>query len=202
MKTCRSCLAEKPIDHFPINRASPDGRYRLCKLCNAEKLRQRNADSDFKQLRKVYLDQNRERVNEQARQSHRRHREVNNARSLAYREANKERLISAAKEWREKNPDRVKVNRDRWWAENPGASTERHRRRKASLLKQTPPWFDPQQVREVYALAEEFRGAGFNVHVDHIVPLRGRSVRGLYVQGNLRVCLAEVNQRKNNAWPI
>lgn len=61
-----------------------------------------------------------------------------------------------------------------------------------------PGWYDPTKAREIYALAAEFREAGFKVDVDHIVPLRGQNVSGLHWHGNLRVCLTGHNRGKYN----
>ena len=41
---------------------------------------------------------------------------------------------------------------------------------------------------------------GKQYHVDHIMPLRGKSVSGFHVSGNLRVVLADTNLRKNDRY--
>ena len=41
---------------------------------------------------------------------------------------------------------------------------------------------------------------GKKYHVDHIVPLQGRTVSGFHVAGNLRVVLADTNLRKNDRY--
>lgn len=37
-------------------------------------------------------------------------------------------------------------------------------------------------------------------HVDHVIPLQGRTVSGLHVAGNLRVITASENVKKHNRY--
>lgn len=76
-------------------------------------------------------------------------------------------------------------------------------RRYARKLNATPSWANSFFIEEAYDLAKRrtkmFR---FVWHVDHIVPLRGKTVCGLHVENNLRVIPAIQNQKKNNrTWP-
>lgn len=199
-KCCALCGETKPAEAFPKNKASRDGLYRLCKACNAAKLKARNDSKEYKAKRAGYLSVNRETVNRQSMESYYRHHELSKARMLARRNANKEERIKAAKEWRKVNPERVKTNRDRWFDERPGYMNERGMRRYASKKSATPPWADIEKIREVYALAKEMRQSGLDVNVDHIVPLRGKGVSGLHVHWNLRIILAKHNRAKSNLW--
>jgi hypothetical protein len=65
-----------------------------------------------------------------------------------------------------------------------------------------PDWADRKAIREIYELAQEFREAGIDVHVDHVVPIIHKDVCGLHVPANLRVCLARVNVGKRNQFPF
>jgi hypothetical protein len=72
-------------------------------------------------------------------------------------------------------------------------------RRRAAILKATPPWVKSWQFIAVYrACVKRTKETGVEHHVDHIVPLRGKRVCGLHVPWNLRVITATENLHKSN----
>ena len=74
--------------------------------------------------------------------------------------------------------------------------------RQAAKLNATPSWLtkdDWGKIEAVYIAARQTSLlAGFNCHVDHIVPLRGKDVCGLHVPWNLRVVSQSYNSKKQN----
>ena len=56
----------------------------------------------------------------------------------------------------------------------------------------TPPWSDPGRIEEFVA------GCPPGFHVDHIIPLRGKSVCGLHLVENLQYLPAQENLSKSN----
>lgn len=69
-------------------------------------------------------------------------------------------------------------------------------------LKRTPTWLsneEKQRIECYYQLAAMYTKYGNEKwHVDHIVPLQGKTVSGLHVPWNLRVIPAVENIRKGN----
>lgn len=70
---------------------------------------------------------------------------------------------------------------------------------RADKEQRTPPWVDHQAINEVYKRAARLQAClGVPVHVDHILPMHGKTVSGLHVHLNLRPMFAKANLRKSN----
>jgi hypothetical protein len=63
---------------------------------------------------------------------------------------------------------------------------------RADRLHRTPPWADLEAIKEFYMNCPSGH------HVDHIIPLNGKTVSGLHVLENLQYLPAAENIRKKN----
>jgi len=74
--------------------------------------------------------------------------------------------------------------------------------RKQIIKQRTPTWLtkdDKWLIKEIYEFAAlRTKFFGFSWHVDHIIPLQGKTVSGLHVPNNLQVIPAMENIRKKN----
>ena len=88
-------------------------------------------------------------------------------------------------------PKLVTACRKRYRAANPNRryETATYRARK---LKATPKWADHNKIKEIY------KNCPKGYHVDHVLPLRGRSICGLHVETNLQYLTAADNLSKSN----
>lgn len=69
----------------------------------------------------------------------------------------------------------------------------------AARKQATPKWADLERIEEIY---EECRAlskrTGRKHQVDHIIPIRGKTVCGLHVPDNLQILTKNENRKKNN----
>ena len=151
---------------------------RCCIICTRNKLAQYRIDNREALLERKRKAQNEYRINHPdkiratAKASTRKHRIARNAEKAAWARKNKGRVLA--------------------WA----------RARQLDKAKRTPAWLtneDKWFIEEIYDLAaKRTQATGVSWHVDHKLPLRGKTVSGLHVPMNLQVILGVENSRKGN----
>lgn len=105
------------------------------------------------------------------------HKEQVNQKRRSMSEEIRERSREASKDWRKRNL---------------AYDAFRARTYRARKIQAVPNWADLDKIKEVYKNCPE----GF--HVDHVVPLKGKTVCGLHVVENLQYLPALENIRKRN----
>lgn len=97
------------------------------------------------------------------------------------------------------NKEKVLARGREYYHANSAYFKEYSKRRKQFIKTRTPSWADLNKIREMYILCEQISTkTGIPHHVDHIIPLRGKTVSGLHVHTNLRVIPAKDNMIKKN----
>lgn len=124
------------------------------------------------------------------------------AKVAEYRTANPEKLKASNAVWAKANPEKVKASITKYRKANPGKFLAQSNKRRAAKLQRTPNWLTPTDFKFMeayYKLAKVIENhIGEKVHIDHVVPLQGRTVSGLHVPSNLKVMFAEDNLSKSN----
>lgn len=176
-KRCKKCGEAKPTSEFHKN-----GKYGLrarCKTCEKERDLARYDAKNPKRLDERIAGRMIGQPNGPPRT----------------RERERERFTA----WKAANPDREKERQRRYLEKNRDKVRAKWNKRRADRLQATPPWADLVAIAAVYAEAARLaRETGVEHHVDHIIPLRGRSACGLHVHWNLRPIPAAENASKLN----
>lgn len=109
----------------------------------------------------------------------------------------------AAKRWQDANRDKVRAIKAAWKRRNPEWVRGWARKRAAQVRKATPAWLSEDQLCAIDAIYYDAANRpGGPWHVDHIIPLNGKTVCGLHVPWNLQVLLATENMSKGNQLDI
>ena len=118
-------------------------------------------------------------------------------------EREREGMLKAAKDYRANNRELVKAWSKRWRQENPAKKKQNRIRYKGNVKQATPQWADFTLMNLVYKEAKALtQSTGIQHDVDHIVPLKGRTVCGLHCEANLQVLTHTDNMAKlNTVWP-
>lgn len=165
---------------------------KTCSKCQKEKpLSEFDKRKDTKDGRKYYC---RDCGRALAAEQRQRRPDLESQRQRDYYKRNREAQIEKAARWARENRDRINERRR---ITGHGAS-ERARYRSAQR-QQTPQWANQEAIKRVYEMCARIsRETGVEHHVDHIVPLQGRKVRGLHVEYNLQIIPGADNRSKGN----
>lgn len=179
VKRCTKCREEKPLSAFGRHSKMKDGLRSDCKACI------RLYTAVAAEAKRAYKQQHAAQIK---------------AQNLAWRKANPDYWVIR----RALAPERFLTKKREWEKNNKGRLLAYVAERRAARVCRTPKCLAPSDlkaIRDCYSVAASFRELfDLDVHVDHVVPLRGVSVSGLHVPWNLRIVPAGTNKRKSNNW--
>lgn len=177
---------------------------RACKECLREKFRAWSKANPAKVVLQSqrYFERNKEKVKAWRSAHQKANREDANVRNRRYAATHREELRAAGLARRLANPEKEKARVTAWRLAHPERMAAATARRRAATLQQTPAWADHESIGMIYRAAEVIRVTGFDVHVDHVVPLQGKKVSGLHVHNNLKIIHSRANRSKSNHFSI
>ena len=174
MKQCTRCKTTKPLSEFYSSNTHRDGYMSHCKTCESARCKARNALN----------------------------KETRLAVAKKWRDNNKETYNASLASWRERNPGKYERSIKNWVARNRGKVNAKWMKRNAGKKQRTPNWLSENMLDAIkveYELAAWCSDVmGVKYHVDHVVPLQGKTVCGLHVPWNLQVIQGTENQAKSN----
>ncbi len=106
---------------------------------------------------------------------------------------------AAVTRWTKRNATQVKIAHSTYRKLNKGIVNARNNKRRADKQQATPSWANLSAITDIYKGSEYLtRLTGIQWHVDHEIPLKGKTVSGLHVDINLQYLPADDNIRKGN----
>jgi hypothetical protein len=146
--------------------------------------------------------------------------ECNKMHCVEWSKNNREKIRDKNRKWRAESPEKASESRRRWNEKNIERKREYNRKwskenfvkrrknsrqhnanRRAAKMQRTPLWANAEAIARVYNMARLAEAAtGWPHHVDHIIPLQGKNVSGLHVEGNLQIIFDDDNLSKGNSW--
>ncbi len=191
MKKCAICEQLKGLDQFYKRADSTDGYRNDCKECRKQNTH-KNYCNQIDEKRKWH------------RQNYLKKVELNPAFNVEYYAKHAERFKNHAKVSYQRHRAKRLEAAKAWAKNNPGLANANKKAYKASKQRACPIWVREDEdlmwmMSEAYDLASmRSEMFGFDWHVDHIVPLRGKEVSGLHVPWNLQVIPGVENRVKSN----
>lgn len=198
-KHCSKCGALKPLSDYFKCSARPDGLKALCKACCQSQYAKYRAENRERvaQWGKDWAARYPERKKELFQKWYVAHAQSQRVKSRETYHANKDRARQLNKRWLEENAESRKAYKRTYRQDNKQmlyADNAAYRARRNQAL---PAWADLDAIRIVYEKAAEW-----GMEVDHIVPLRGKTVCGLHVPANLQLLKRLENIKKQHLiWP-
>ena len=112
-----------------------------------------------------------------------------------------EKIVKRTQEWKKRHPERAAESSKKTRQKHAARVLANKAKYRAVKLQATPNWLNKGHWFEigcVYLYRDALKRVGLDYHVDHIVPLQGKTVSGLHVPENLQVIPAKQNRLKNN----
>lgn len=177
MKICNKCNIKKQMIDFHSGRGS-------CKECRKLQQNAYNLKPEIKNKR-----------NKQQKQWYLENKEKSKQYQKAYYKGNKSYHNKHMEEYHAKPEiiEKRKIYAKKYYEANIDKIKAKSAKRRAIQLKATLPGFE-EEIRHIY------KNCPKGYHVDHIIPLCGKDIRGLHVPWNLQYLPARENLRKSNKW--
>ena len=143
----------------------------------------------------------RKRDNEKKKEARKLNPDKHRAYNREYRHKNPEKMRRLRRRYRERNAEKLHAKEKIWRIKANRKGMESARRR-AELAHRIPSWSDLKAIDMIYKECQRIsKETGIKHNVDHIYPLKGKTVSGLHVPNNLRIIPAIDNLRKHNKHP-
>ena len=208
-KHCSKCKEIKDKSEFSRNKCKKDGMQNVCKVCESV-YRTKNREV-IREYQKEYRKKNRELIRIEGKKYYQKNLEAIKERKRKYYGKNREAIKTESKKYYEKKREAVQEAQKIYKQKNPEKINMYSAKRRAIKRNACPDWLTQEHhsaIAELYSEAQKLtEETGIPHHVDHIVPLKGKSydlgtkrmrhtISGLHVPWNLQVVSEEENLSK------
>ena len=186
-KICTKCGEEKAAttEFFYKQKRGKYGLTARCKSC-----------------RKIYSQQNKEKISKRGKQYREINKEKISERKKQYREANKDKIAEKTKQWQQANKEKISKRKKKYYGankekiaqqqqqyrkKNRHLTRQKKAKRRAAKLKQTPDYANLDLIKLIYENCPD------GYQVDHMIPLANG---GLHYESNLCYLPASINSSK------
>lgn len=114
----------------------------------------------------------------------------------AHYDNHKEEMLQRAREYYASNKQERKEYNKAYYYANTDLYVEHRIKRQLREKDAIANWANLEEINKIYSKCPE------GYHVDHIIPLQGKSVCGLHTENNLQYLSPEDNLRKSNSFDI
>ena len=178
-KECAVCVKVKVLSDFGKDKKRLDGRNGVCKECRLKKEAERRKSLGAKERKKRFIGEKEQEC-------------VTCRERKTYSEFNKSSGHKTGYSGSCRDCTNTRNKKD-------GKASARRALRRSREIEREVQWANTEEISLWYKMRNLLSDwIGIKYHVDHIIPLCGKTVSGLHVENNLRLLKATENSRKFN----
>lgn len=116
---------------------------------------------------------------------------------------NRSKYVTTSVAWGRANPEKLAEYQRRKNNKRPSQRNLWTMNYRTAKIDRMPKWLTDAHLLEMesaYVYCSALRLVGLDYHVDHVVPLRGKTVSGLHVPWNLQILPGRENMSKGNSF--
>jgi 5-methylcytosine-specific restriction endonuclease McrA len=182
MKQCSKCKLSKPTSEFYKRPSRKCGLSSYCKACETARCLN-------------WYNSNKEKVSQASSIRHLKNKDIANAKSREYHQANKLAINNRHKNHKLKNAEKYKESERKWRQLNPEKVRQQSQLRRARIKNNGTYKILNKDLLRLYSSPCLYCASTVNIEADHVIPISRGGTHGI---GNLVPACRSCNARKSN----